>query len=66
MNPLVKCANGCDAAPSPPSLVICRACMDKIGLRLRRWANGERSDADYGPLVDERLSPSDGEKGTPR
>jgi len=24
--------------PSPPSKVICRACLDKIGARLRRWA----------------------------
>lgn len=30
-----SCVNGCDAPVSPPSRVICRACMDKIGETLR-------------------------------
>ena len=30
MKPLATCANGCGVPPSPPSLVICRACQDKI------------------------------------
>lgn len=28
--PLDRCANGCDAPVCPPSLVICKACIDKI------------------------------------
>ena len=28
--PLDLCANGCGVPPCPPSLVICRACTDKI------------------------------------
>lgn len=38
MKPLKKCANGCDAPPSPPSKVICRECMDKITAKLKAWA----------------------------
>jgi hypothetical protein len=34
MRPLTKCANGCDRPPDPPSLVICRACQDKITRKL--------------------------------
>lgn len=42
--PLVRCANGCDRPPDPPSLVICRACMDRITLTLERAvANGRRA-----------------------
>lgn len=43
--PLEKCANGCDAPPHPPSLVICKACMDKITVKLKRWAS--QGYADY-------------------
>jgi len=32
------CANGCDVPPAPPSLVICRACQDKITAKLELWA----------------------------
>lgn len=32
---LEKCANGCDRPPDPPSLVICRECMDKITAKLQ-------------------------------
>ena len=35
---LKKCANGCDAPPSPPSKVICRECIDKITAKLEAWA----------------------------
>lgn len=28
--PLQTCANGCGIPPCPPSLVICRKCMDKM------------------------------------
>ena len=30
MRALKRCANGCDAPPTPPALVICRACQDRI------------------------------------
>ena len=30
MKPLKLCANGCGVPPAPPSLVICKACQDKI------------------------------------
>jgi hypothetical protein len=33
--PTPQCANGCDAPVCPPSKVICRACLDKIGATLR-------------------------------
>jgi len=36
--PLAACANGCDVPPAPPSLVICRACQDKITAKLELWA----------------------------
>lgn len=38
MKPLAECANGCGGPPSPPSKVICKTCLDKIGARLARWA----------------------------
>jgi hypothetical protein len=28
--PICRCHNGCDAPVCPPSLVICKACLDKI------------------------------------
>ncbi len=34
MEPLKRCANGCDAPPKPPSLVICGKCMDKVSSNL--------------------------------
>ena len=43
---LKLCANGCGIPPSPPSLVICRACQDKITARLRRWATQGYVDDD--------------------
>lgn len=46
MKALERCANGCDAPPSPPSKVICRACMDKIRARLKRWAGQGFVDED--------------------
>ena len=36
--PVKKCANGCDAPVSPPSKVICRACIDRITERLTKLA----------------------------
>lgn len=39
MKPLTRCANGCDAPPCPPSLVICRACMDAIRAQLQAWVD---------------------------
>ena len=44
--PLATCTNGCNAPPDPPSLVICRACQDKITGRLRRWATQGYVDDD--------------------
>ena len=38
MKPLKSCANGCGVPPCPPSLVICRACMDRITRNLERLA----------------------------
>jgi hypothetical protein len=38
--PLALCANGCGVPPCPPSLVICRKCMDRIGEQLERGAAG--------------------------
>lgn len=40
--PLTKCANGCEASPSAPSLVICRACQDKITKKLEQLATTGR------------------------
>jgi hypothetical protein len=34
--PLKLCANGCGVPPDPPSLVICRACQDKITATLHQ------------------------------
>ena len=34
--PLKECANGCGVPPCPPSLVICRKCMDKISETLKK------------------------------
>jgi len=42
--PLEKCANGCDSPPSPPSLVICRECIDKITAKLRALAGLPEKD----------------------
>jgi len=36
MRALKRCANGCDAPPAAPSLVICRACQDRITETLAR------------------------------
>mgnify|MGYP007039173139 CR=1 FL=1 len=36
--PLKACANGCGIPPDPPSLVICRMCMDKISAKLKALA----------------------------
>lgn len=41
MKALKQCANGCGVPPCPPSLVICRECMDKIGATLKRLADGK-------------------------
>lgn len=43
--PLERCANGCDAPPKPPSLVICGPCLDRIGARLARWAKQGHVDS---------------------
>lgn len=37
--PLKQCANGCGVPPSPPSLVICRKCIDRISAKLREFAD---------------------------
>lgn len=34
VKPLERCANGCDAAPCPPSLVLCRVCLDKLTAKI--------------------------------
>ncbi len=34
--PLNQCANGCGVPPCPPSLVICRACQDKVTTNLEQ------------------------------
>jgi len=41
MKPLKTCVNGCDRPPHPPSLVICRECIDKITMTLMEMANDE-------------------------
>jgi hypothetical protein len=46
--PLKRCANGCPCAPSPPSLVICRACQKRITAKLEHLADGRRL-ADFDP-----------------
>jgi len=46
VKPLASCANGCGVPPSPPSLVICGKCLDKIGARLARWARQGYVDGD--------------------
>lgn len=42
VKPLKKCANGCDAPPKPPSLVICAKCMDGITETLEALVSGMR------------------------
>lgn len=39
--PLKLCANGCGVPPAPPSLVICKACQDKITEFLNRDRRGK-------------------------
>ena len=46
--PLAECANGCGVPPCPPSLVICRACMDAITLELEEM---ERRMAERDPAA---------------
>jgi len=69
MKALRRCANSCEASPSPPSKVICRACMDKITATLeasqeklraskearRRAEEDARSKQDGPNLYEERL-----------
>lgn len=43
--PLAECANGCGVPPSPPSLVICRTCMDKIGGKLEAMIGARKPTA---------------------
>lgn len=45
--PFALCVNGCGVPPSPPSLVICRACIDRITRNLERIA-GQR-DGEHEP-----------------
>jgi hypothetical protein len=33
-----RCINGCDAPVSPPSKVVCRACLDRMGEALLKAA----------------------------
>lgn len=46
-----KCANGCDAPVQPPSKVICKNCLDKIGEKMREIARRmrERSEKESTP-----------------
>lgn len=44
-DPLARCANGCDAPVSPPSKVICRACIDRITAKLERLVAGTAGTA---------------------
>lgn len=51
MKPLTTCANGDGRPIQPPSLVICKVCLDKIGATLRELLatakrEQERRDAD--------------------
>lgn len=32
--PLLRCCNGCDAPPKPPSWVLCAACLAKLNARM--------------------------------
>lgn len=50
MKPLKKCANGCEAPPKLPSLVICEKCQNKITKTLEELATGLRPS---GELVKE-------------
>ena len=43
--PLTTCANGCGIPPCPPSLVICRKCMDKISAKLKALAEPQTEAA---------------------
>lgn len=45
MEPLKKCANGCDRPPDPPSLVICKKCQREITEKLSRMVE-ELKDED--------------------
>lgn len=36
--PLKTCANGCGCPPAPPSLVICKACQERITQKLEAMA----------------------------
>ena len=38
MKALKKCANGCDAPPQAPSKVVCKECLDKLGIQWRALA----------------------------
>lgn len=43
--PLKTCANGCCIPPCPPSLVICRKCIDKISAKLKALAESKTESA---------------------
>lgn len=38
MKPLLRCCNGCDAPPQPPSKVLCAACFTKLDARFHALA----------------------------
>lgn len=38
--PLEKCVNGCDAPVQPPSLVLCKACLDALSAKWDELAKG--------------------------
>jgi hypothetical protein len=50
MKPLTTCANGCGVPPHPPSLVICRACQDKITEALERAVAHLDANGRFAPL----------------
>jgi hypothetical protein len=34
--PLERCANGCDAPPQHPSLVLCKKCLDALDVKMHK------------------------------
>lgn len=43
---LAHCANGCDAPPQPPSLVLCAECLKRLDAKLEAWAKELRGRAE--------------------
>jgi hypothetical protein len=41
--PLSQCCNGCDAPPQPPSLVLCKACLEALSRKMEALAKNYES-----------------------